>query len=127
MSFCCSACGHRQDVDAACGRCGADSLLDLRRRRHRELLEEIDSRLSDRRNDRIRMIGVVAGIATIVAAGILIPGYWTARAKLFALPLLADQVIYMIVIAFGIITVLERTFNRKRSPFLDGLPPAERD
>ena len=59
-NFCCTQCGNRQAGEAKCSRCGSDTIHDLRSRRTRDFLDEIEMRLRDTREGRIR-----AGLAVV--------------------------------------------------------------
>jgi hypothetical protein len=121
--FCCSQCGHRQPAEGNCAACGSDTVHDLRSARMREMFEDIESRLTERREGRIRVAGVVGGMAVVILCW-FIPGWWDARGKVYpGLPLIADQIFFMVVVAFGIIKLLERVLAKKRFPFLAELPP----
>lgn len=122
MDYACSQCGNRQERDGSCARCRSDHLHDLRSRRSRELLEDIEIRLRDTREGQLRGIAVVGSMVAVFALW-MIPGYSTARAVSFALPFFLDQIAFMVVIAFGILKVLEPKLMRKRFPYLDQLPP----
>ncbi len=125
-SCACSQCGHRQEGTAACAACGSDTVHDLRRSDTRELLEGIDARRRDRLEGQIRAVAVVASIAVVVALW-MVPGYWRLRGRLYpGLPLLADQIIFMCAIAYGLLTLGEARLQRPRFPYLAGLPPPER-
>jgi hypothetical protein len=113
LHFVCTLCGQRQATAEACTKCGDDSPLDLRKQETRNFLHDLERRFRDKRNDRIRWIGVVTGMLVIFACW-MIPGWWAVRSKTFALPMLLDQWIYVGVIAWGTITVLERTYGTKR-------------
>jgi hypothetical protein len=125
VDFACSQCGNRQASEIDCTRCGSDTVHDLHSRRARELFEEIDSRLADRAEGRARFLGVIGGMAIVIAAW-FIPGYWEARNMMLALPLFADQWLLMAVIAYGLLKVFERALTRPRFPYLSTLSPADR-
>jgi hypothetical protein len=126
MDFCCSQCGNRQDRDAVCVRCGWDTVHDLRSRRTRDLLDDIELRLRDRTEGRTRMVGVVAGMAIVVGLW-LMPGYWSLRGAAYpGLPLLADQIILMAILGYAVQRVLEKKLTRPRFPYLASLPPPDR-
>jgi hypothetical protein len=125
VDFACSQCGNRQGTESNCASCGSDTVHDLDSRRARELFEEIDSRLRDRAEGRARFGGVICGMAIVIAAW-FIPGYWTARNAMLALPMFADQWLLMAVFAYGLMQVFERALQRPRFPYLSTLPPATR-
>jgi len=72
MHFACSRCGHRQEVDASCQACGNDVVQDLRERRARDYLHELESRSQRRKHARYISAGAIAGILVFVASWILI-------------------------------------------------------
>ncbi len=93
-------------------------MLDLGNARHVELLRDIDRRRLDKHADRVRIISVVIAIAIVFALW-LVPGYWSVRGRYYpGLPLLADQFIYMILIALGISKLLARTAPRPKFPYV---------
>jgi hypothetical protein len=93
--------------------------MDTRREDVRELMRDIDMRLSDKREARIRWIGVICGMGIIFGCW-LIPGYWALRGTLYpGVPMLFDQWVLMAVIGFGIIKILERVTASRRFPYLD--------
>lgn len=101
--------------------------MDLRSRRTRDFLDEVESRLRDQREGRIRTISVVSAMAIVVALW-LVPGYWSLRGRVYpGLPFLADQVILMIGVALGVMKVLEQKLDRPRFGFVKDLPPPDRD
>ena len=124
-TWACSQCGTLQDEAPACRRCRFDQLIDVRRSSVRDLLDEIDQRRLDRASGRNRMIGVVTGMAAVIACW-FIPGFWTLRSHLFAVPFLADQWILMAAIGLLVLNLLDRREPRTRYPWLASLPPAER-
>ncbi|MCA9674380.1 MAG: hypothetical protein H6708_14100 [Kofleriaceae bacterium] len=123
--FACSQCGHRQPAMAAtCAACGSDTVHDLRLARTRELFDDIELRLRDRREGRIRAAAVVVGMAVVITLW-FVPGWWAFRRKAYALPFLADQIGLMVVVAIGATKLLELKFRGKRFPYLETLPPPE--
>lgn len=127
--FICAQCAARQAGAGNCRGCGRDVALDLRQRRTRELLWEIDERLSRRREDRLRAACVAGAIALVVAAW-MVPAYVDLRRQIFALPLLVDQIAVMVAVAWAAMALLEpalvtgrRRFPHLTDPFLDE-PPA---
>jgi hypothetical protein len=126
-NFVCTQCGNRQTGEATCGRCGSDTMHDLRSRRTRDFMDEIEGRLRDQREGRIRAVSVAGGMGLVIFLW-FIPGYGDLRGSAYpGLPLFADQVIFMIVASLGIHTALDRLFTKKRFPFAESLPPPERD
>jgi hypothetical protein len=120
MDFVCIQCGRRQAAGERCTACGEDNLLDLGKEQTRELLLDINQRLHDKRAARIRILGVVIGIAVVVMLW-GVPGYWGFRNRTFALPFFLDQVALMIAIAFGATKLLEQVWvGRPKFPFIDG-------
>jgi hypothetical protein len=123
--FVCTRCAHRQDDDARCCRCGWD-VHDLRSSRTRDFLAQIEAQHRERCEGRIRAAAVLGGIGLVVAAW-FIPGYWRLRGAAYpGLPLLADQVAFMLVIAVVADRIGVAKLVRPRFPFLPGLPPADR-
>lgn len=123
MDLACSQCGHRQAAGNTCAACGSDTVHDLRSARTRELLEDIDLRLGQRRDDRIRGLSVVGAMVIVIAAW-FVPGYWALRGMIYpGLPLLFDQWILMVIVALGLMKVSGRWFPAQRFPYLATLPP----
>jgi hypothetical protein len=119
MDHVCIQCGRRQPAAERCAGCGEDNLLDLGKDQTRELLLDIDQRLRDKRETRIRVLGVVIGIAAIVLIW-AVPGYWGFRNRTFALPFFLDQVALMVAVAFAATKLLERAWpGTKKFPFID--------
>nr|MBA2538473.1 hypothetical protein [Deltaproteobacteria bacterium] len=92
---------------------GHDDTLDVRDVKVRELMRDVEQRLTDRREGRLRFLGVGIGMATVIALW-MVPGYSTIRQGM-ALPLFLDQLILMALIGFGVIKLL---MARKRFPYL---------
>ena len=93
--------------------------LDTKDEKVRDLMSDVDLRLSQKRESRARMIGVGVGMAVIIGLW-LVPGYWHFRGRLYpGLPMLIDQWIFMAVIGFGLAKVLEKKLGKKRFPYLD--------
>jgi len=93
--------------------------LDTRDEKVRDLMYDVDLRLSQKREGRARMAGVAIGMAVIFGLW-LVPGYWHFRGRLYpGLPVFMDQWIFMAVIGFGVAKLLEKKFGRKRFPYLD--------
>ena len=119
MDFVCIQCGRRQPAAERCTGCGEDNLLDLAKDQTRELLMDIDQRLRDRREARLRMLAVAIGIAAVVVLW-GIPGYWRFRNETIALPFFLDQVVLMVVVAFAATKLLEQAWpGKKKFPFID--------
>jgi len=113
----CLDCGTRQDRGGACRQCGHDDTLDARDERVRELMRDVDRRLADRREGRLRFAGVAIGMATIFTLW-AVPGYWSMRGTLYpGLPLLFDQWIFMALIGLAIVKLGGR-LGRPRFPYL---------
>lgn len=126
-NYCCTQCGNRQAGEGTCSRCGSDTIHDLRSRRTRDFMEEIESRLRDQREGRIRAASVIGGMGVVILAW-FVPGYADLRGTAYpGLPIFADQVIFMIVAALGIHFALDRVFKGQRFPYLASLPPPEKD
>jgi hypothetical protein len=124
--FACSQCGHRQSAEDVCGRCRSDTIHDLRKSNTRELFDDIDMRLRDKIEGRVRAGAVVLSITIIILLW-MVPAYREARGKAYpGLPLFADQVILMTLLALAILKVGESKLQRKRFPYLESLPPPEK-
>jgi hypothetical protein len=114
----CIDCGARQDDKGACVACAHEDTLDAREDRVRELMRDVDMRLADRREGRLRFLGVGVGMAIVFALW-MVPGYWGLRGTLYpGLPLFVDQWFLMAVIAMGVIKGGEKLFFKKRFPYL---------
>jgi hypothetical protein len=128
VDWICTVCDKRQEYSSKCSGCGDDGLLDLRKQDTRLFLVDVDQRRRVARESQLRMISVVIGMVVVIAMW-FIPGFWAARARYFALPLLFDQIALMTAIAFGMLKLLPLRFGvRPRFPFVDGagdLRPAE--
>ena len=116
MTWVCIDCGARQEAQGRCAACGHEDTLDTRDERVRELMRDVELRLSLRREGRFRFIGV--GIGMVLVSGRMIPGYWTLRGSTFALPFLFDQWIFMVLIGLGVLKLLAKVFGKKRFPYL---------
>jgi len=116
----CLDCGGRQDAAGACRACNADEVLDARKEDVRGLMADVDLRLGDRREARIRWTAVVIAIAIIVVAW-MVPGYWSLRGVIYpGLPFLVDQWAFMAILGLGILKLGERVFgHQKRFPYLN--------
>ena len=114
----CIDCGARQDAKGACRACGHEDTLDANDERTRELMRDVDMRLGDRREGRLRFLGVGIGMAVIFGLW-TVPGYWGLRGTLYpGIPLFIDQWAFMAIIAFGVIKGGEKLFFKKRFPYL---------
>jgi hypothetical protein len=114
----CIDCGARQDDKGACAACAHEDTLDARDERVRDLMRDVDMRLTDRREGRLRFLGVGIGMAIVFALW-MVPGYWSLRGKVYpGLPLFADQWMLMALIAFGVLKGGEKLFFKKRFPYL---------
>jgi hypothetical protein len=102
----CLDCGTRHAESGACRSCG-EPLADTRDERVRDLMHDIDQRLADRRDMRARLLAVAIGILGVVAIW-FVPGYWTLRSQLFALPIFLDQWILMISVALVVYLIVKR-------------------
>lgn len=122
LGFICTQCSHRQPDKVPCASCGDDSPLDLDKPATIEFLREIEQRDRDRREGRVRMAAVLGGMGVILA--LWTQGWWWQwRARSFALPFFADQIAYMVLIAFGVIKLADVVLPAKRRfPVLDELP-----
>jgi hypothetical protein len=80
-------------------------------------MRDVDRRLAERREGRIRIIGFLSGMGIVFGLWTL-PGYWEARSMSLALPVLLDQWIYMALIGFGVTKLLGRLFGKPRFPYL---------
>ena len=111
-------CGARQEVAGACHACGHDDTLDARKEDTRELMRDIDRRLADRHEGRLRFLGVIIGMGLVFGMW-LIPGYWSMRGTVYpGLPLFMDQWILMAMIGLGIVKGGQRVFKAQRFPYL---------
>ena len=111
----CIDCGHLQPETGRCGKCSHDDTLDVRDVKVRELMRDVEQRLTDRREGRLRFLGVGIGMAAVICLW-MVPGYWTIRQGM-ALPLFMDQLILMALIGFGVIKLLMAR-AKKRFPYL---------
>jgi hypothetical protein len=121
----CSRCGARQPDGERCARCGTDSLQDLRSRLVRDMFSDAEARYRRARIEKITRYG--AAISAVVSLTVwLIPGYWTLFRGFRPRAMAATQVALVFGVAFGAIAVLDRIWPRRRFPFLDALPPPDR-
>jgi hypothetical protein len=80
-------------------------------------MHDVDQRLADRREGRLRLAGVMIGMALIMGLW-LVPGYWSMRGVVYpGLPLLFDQWIFMAIIGLAIVKLGARMF-KPRFPYL---------
>jgi len=114
----CLDCGARQPEAGTCRACKSDEVLDARKEDVRALMADVELRLRDRREARMRWGSVAIGVGVVVLLW-MIPGYWAARRQVFALPVLMDQWGLMILIAFGVLKIGDRVLAHKRFPYLD--------
>jgi ribosomal protein L40E len=116
----CLDCGARYPEASNCRDCGNSDLLDARKEEVRALMADVDMRLGDRREAKIRWISVIVAIAIVVGAW-MVPGYWSLRGTLYpGIPFLLDQWILMAGLGFGLLKLLERVFAApRRFPYLD--------
>ncbi|HEY1556537.1 MAG TPA: hypothetical protein VGF94_16995 [Kofleriaceae bacterium] len=117
----CLECGARQASSGRCAACGNPDMHDAALEQVRDLMRDIDQRARDRHETRARWIGVVVGIAVVVALW-CVPGFWTARAAGFALPFLFDQWLLMAALGLGVMWLVQRARPRPRFVYLDDLP-----
>ena len=113
----CLDCGARQAVTGMCVACRHDDTPDARKEDVRVLMRDVDQRLADQREGRLRFAGVVIGMAMIFGLW-LVPGYWSMRGVMYpGLPLLFDQWIFMAIIGLAIVKLGGRLFT-SRFPYL---------
>jgi hypothetical protein len=114
----CIDCGARQDDKGACKACNRGDTLDANDIRVRELMHDVDLRIGDRREARLRFLGVGIGMVTVFALW-LVPGYWSLRGTLYpGLPLFADQWLLMAVIGLIVLKGGEWLLKKRRFPYL---------
>lgn len=113
----CIDCGARQEDQGACRACRHEDTLDARDEKVRELMRDVDMRLGDRRESRLRFLGVGIGMAIVFGLW-TIPAYWDLRGSVFALPMLVDQWALMAVIGIGVVKGGEKLFFKRRFPYL---------
>ena len=100
-----------------CRACNHDDTLDARKEDVRVLMRDVDQRLADRRDGRMRFAGVVLGMAIIFSLW-LVPGYWSLRGTIYpGLPLFFDQWIFMAIIGLAIVKLGGRLI-KPRFPYL---------
>jgi hypothetical protein len=115
----CIDCGARQRESGACRACAHEDTLDARDERVRSFMYDVDLRLGQRREARVRFVGVGVGMAIVFALW-TVPGYWQLRGTLYpGLPVLLDQWLLMALIGLGTSKLAERLLRaRKRFPYL---------
>lgn len=115
----CIECGGRQAEPGTCRACRKDEVLDANKEEVRGLMADVELRLGDRREARLRWGGVILAISIVVFAW-TIPGYWQVRGDAYpGLPFLLDQWLFMTVLGFGFLKLGERVFTHKRFPYLN--------
>ena len=113
----CIDCGGRQEAKGPCVACAKDDTSDLRDYKIRELMRDVEGRLTRQREGRLRFVGVICGMAAVFGMW-FIPGYWDYRASFLALPALFDQWLLMALIGMGVAALLARAIGKKRFPYL---------
>ena len=113
----CIDCGARQAEQGPCAACEKDDTSDLRDYKIRELMRDVEGRLTRQREGRLRFLGVICGMAAVFGLW-FIPGYWEYRARFLALPVLFDQWLLMALIGIGVAALLARALGKKRFPYL---------
>jgi hypothetical protein len=115
----CIDCGARQPAEGACVACRNEMTADTRMLSIRELMHDVDLRLAQRREGRLRFVGVGLGML-VVGLAWMIPGYWRLRGAVYpGLPFFFDQWGLMALTGYGVTVGLERLFRHKRFPYLD--------
>ncbi len=115
----CIDCGARQPADGPCATCHHEMTLDTRDEKVRELMRDVEDRLTGQRESRFRFLGVLTGM-TVIFCLWMVPGYWSLRGRLYpGLPIFADQWIFMALIGLGLSKVLTKLVGKKRFPYLD--------
>ncbi|CAN5903968.1 hypothetical protein BH11MYX3_BH11MYX3_21540 [soil metagenome] len=115
----CIDCGARQLADGTCTACSHEMTLDTRDEKVRELMRDVEDRLTRQRESRYRFVGVVIGM-TVIFGLWAVPGYWGLRGRLYpGLPIFADQWMFMVLIGLGLSKLLVKHVGRKRFPYLD--------
>ena len=115
----CIDCGARQPAEGACAACDHEMTLDTRDEQVRELMRDVEDRLTRQRESRFRFLGMLVAMA-LIFCGWMIPGYWGLRGRLYpGLPIFADQWIFMALIGLGLSKLLEKYAGRRRFPYLD--------
>jgi hypothetical protein len=113
----CLECGARQPAQGPCRACKhEDDTLDLEDLKVRELMVDVEQRLVDQREKRLRFLGVGVGMVTVFLLW-LVPGFWTIR-EAFGLPFLLDQWLLMAGIGLATMAILTRMLAKKRFPYL---------
>ncbi len=114
----CIDCGARQDANGRCRACGHEDTLDARDEKVRELMRDVDIRIADRIEGRVRWAGVLLGMGIIFALW-TVPAYWHLRGRLYpGLPALMDQWAFMALIGFFATKLGTKLFAKRRFPYL---------
>ena len=114
----CIDCGARQEDKGACRACGHDDTLDARDERVRELMRDVDLRMTLKREGRLRFLGVIIGMAVIFALWTQ-SWYWDMRGTIYpGLPMLIDQWLFMALIGLGVMKVCGKVLTKRRFPYL---------
>ena len=117
--YVCIDCGARQPDEGNCRACGNELTSKLGDERIRELMRDVELRLSLKRAGQFRMIGVVFGMAVIFACWTQ-SWYWDLRGKLYpGIPFLIDQWVFMALLGLGLSKLLEKRFTKRRFPYLN--------
>jgi hypothetical protein len=115
----CIDCGARQPAEGTCAACQHEMTLDTRDEQVRELMRDVDDRLTRQRESRFRFLGVLVGM-TVIFCLWMVPAYWDARGRIYpGLPFLSDQWIFMVLIGLGIAKLLQNKVGKRRFPYLD--------
>ena len=115
----CIDCGARQAEKGPCRACNHEDTLDARDEKVRELMHDVDMRLGDRREARLRFLGVGIGMAIVFALWTQ-SWWWSLRGTIYpGLPMLIDQWMLMALIGFGVLKGGEKLFVKKRFPYLN--------
>lgn len=121
LNYVCTLCAHRQQGPDPCANCGDDSPLDLRKTDTQAFLHDIDSRRRDQWDTRTRTIGVAVGMLVVLALWTQ-SWWWSFRRHTIGLPLLIDQIAYMVLVALGAMKLMGKLWPFKpRFPFAEDL------
>lgn len=111
MNYACSQCGGRQEEERSCKHCGYEFVHDLRNRRSRDYLLQIERDIKAKRDRRIKYVGVGVGSALIGA--VLVTEAFARIPNVVLWSAIAG-------VTFGIIVGGERLLaGRKRFPYLE--------